>query len=139
MERGDISNAIPMRLMFMWEGCLVEPAKRRRLDTADRFVRRAKVNSHVSARVWDLVWRYDFRLDLLTVLGENLDDALHEWVDYRSLPFSNVYAFDSKQEAHQFLLTMPHVAKVFVGPDESPILFGGKTQNVPANGDWEPL
>lgn len=139
MRGGDLSNQVTPRLLFLWEGCVAENVKRRVYESPERHLRRMAPRLNVVRRMWDVAWRFDYRVDVFSLLGENYGAPLEKVIDRLDLPVSHVTAYDSFTQAAKLMAYAPAVARIFVGEEYSPIAFGGKTVVVPSEGDWEPL
>lgn len=99
MQRGDLSNRLPPRWLFVFEGVIgkLEPEQARAFRLAMRMGRFKKaancwdIHPHVQKVIWDLTWRRDYRFDIITFLGEDFADALEKRLTRESLPFSNLW------------------------------------------------
>lgn len=133
MERGDLSNRLPPRWLFVYEGVIgrVPVEKRRQYDiyVKLRQYRRAAgcfvTEAHVQKVIWDLVWRRDFRFDVVTFLGDDMADALEKKLTGESLPFSNLWAVDEAELAAR-LAYMPDVVYVVHGDPSRRLAYGNR-------------
>src|SRR5687767_1895788 len=98
MEKGDLSNEVVPRLAIVFEGLIG------RLDTAlaaqqeKAFVRLRRykraahcwtIDRHVTAHMWDLTWRHNFSVDVLTYKQDRYAEAIEALLDEYLLPVSN--------------------------------------------------
>lgn len=119
MEGGDLSNSLPPRWLFVFEGVIgrlpLEKARAARLWARAGQWRRVaelyEVEPHVQKVIWDLTWRRDYRFDIVTFYGEPFAAALEKRLSRESLPFSNLWAVDEDTLA-QRLVYMPDVQYV---------------------------
>ena len=147
MEGGDLSNDLPYRMLFLWEDTVarrpqgwdslvsrVHQGLHRRQSVLDRWA----PNPAVTRRMWDLAWRHSYRLDLLTLLGEDYRPALEEWVDRHDLPVSHVH-FTDRSGINATLAALVDVHTVFYGDSGYDLWFGGKGRRIDPRHDWEPF
>lgn len=131
MERGDLSNRLPPRWLFVFENVVgrVPPKKTAewklamRLGRFKRAVGCYEMEPHVIKVLWDLYWRRDYRFDVVTFMGEGFRDALEKRLDRESVPFSNVWAEDEDTLARR-LAYMPDVQYVVHGDTSRHLTYG---------------
>jgi hypothetical protein len=129
--RGDLSNRLPPRWLFVFEGVIgqVPPPRVAEYKLATRLHRwrRAvdcfELEDHVRKVIWDLTWRRDYRFDVVTFLGQSFAEHLERRLDRESLPFSNVWAVD-EQTLAQRLTFMPDVQYVIHGDPARHLSYG---------------
>ena len=133
MQKGDLSNALAPRWLFVFEGVIGDlgAGDVARFKFAMRTRRyRAAANCfelvpHVQKVIWDLTWRKDYRFDVVTFLGEPFADALEKRLERESLPFSNLWAVDESSLA-QRLACMPDVMYVLHSDPSRRLAYGNR-------------
>lgn len=142
MEGGDISNAVSPRCLYVFEGLLaVAPSDVRstiatkvdiRLRRWDRVIRRMEFDTTVAQLLWDLVWRYGIRFDVVTFLyDESFATPLFKHLDGElGLPISHVLWYPSPQALASGLAVMPDVARVFDANQQNALAYGGRGRYV---------
>lgn len=133
MERGDLSNALPPRWLFVFEGVIgrvppehaAEFKLAMRLRRWKRAVRCYDIEEHVRKVIWDLTWRRDYRFDIVTFLGEDFAEHLERRLERESLPFSNCWAVDETTLARR-LAVMPDVQYVIHGDPSRHLTYGNR-------------
>lgn len=133
MERGDLDNRLPPRWLFVFEGVIGRvPAERQREYRLamrwSRWKRAAncyELEPHVRKVIWDLVWRRDFRFDVVTFLGEEFAEALEKRLARESLPFSNLWSVTATSLAER-LAFMPDVMYVVHGDTQRLLTYGNR-------------
>lgn len=140
MRGGDLDDRIPPRLMFVFEDCVATRGKKRPLLNPKRSaeLRHWTPNPTVTKRMWDIVQRHDFRIDMLTLLGPEWEDDLHHWVDKHDLPVSHVFATDA-EGLPDLLNARVHTQRVYFGSPDHSFFFGHRGHQIPTDRDWEPL
>lgn len=133
VQGGDLDNRLPPRWLFVFEGVIGRvPAERaadyRRAMRWSRFKRAAnyfEIEPHVQKVIWDLVWRRDFRFDVVTFLGASFAEALETRLTRESLPFSNLWPVTEDSLARR-LATMPDVLYVVHGDPSRHLTYGNR-------------
>lgn len=133
MQGGDLSNRLPPRWLFVFENVLATVPDRRLLEwkAAVRLRRWKRVancyemHPHVMKVIWDLVWRRDYRFDVVTFLGEDFAEALEKRLHREALPFSNLWAVTEETLA-QRLAYMPDVMFVIHGDPSRHLAYGNR-------------
>lgn len=101
MRGNDLGNKVVPRDVLVWEGLLGLLPDKKIEATEAKFRRKGKwheavacyeVNELLARKVWDLVWRFDFELDLLTYHGVSFAQALQERMDNENMPFRRVWS-----------------------------------------------
>lgn len=133
MRGGDLSNQLPPRWLFVFEGVIgdlrpdaVAPFKlamrmKRWRRAADCF----ELIPHVQKIIWDLTWRRDYRFDIVTFLGQPFCDALERRLARESLPFSNLWSVDEASLSKR-LATMPDVLYVIHSDPSRHLAYGNR-------------
>lgn len=119
MQNGDLSNRLPPRWLFVWEGVIATvPTELAAAHSRACRMRRIKkavscyqTHPHVMKVIWDLYWRRDFRFDVVTFLGDDWADSIERRLNDEGMPFSNVWAVDEASLAKR-LAYMPDVLYV---------------------------
>lgn len=144
MEHGDISNELPPRMLFVFEG-LVAYCDQPRQEQASVKLRRWKraanlweYDSLILKHLWDLQFRRNFRLDCITFKGEPFGEALQEKFDRDYVPFSNVYAMNEAQLQRR-LASMIDVVRVFDPIPIRALAWGRKGEYVNSAQPFNPL
>ena len=75
--------------------------------------------------VWDLVWRTDFRFDVVTFLGPRMAEAIEERMKRESLPFSNCFSETTDSLAKR-LAFMPDVKYVVHNDPDRLLAYGNR-------------
>jgi hypothetical protein len=152
MQHGDISNQESGRLWFVAEGLVLLPLKqidhprlmpgarrigwRRSLAT---YVRSSfEVSTWIYKRMWDLAWRFDFRLAIVTFnTTPGWADAIGEYLDEFDIPAPvRGYELDSFKDG---IVTLPSCLRVFDPEPARALSFGPKGTYVDPAFDFEPL
>jgi len=133
VQRGDLSDRLPPRWLFVFENVIgAVPADRAlqwklamRAHQWRIAANQYEVEPHVSKVIWDLVWRRDFRFDIVTFLGDGMAGALEKRLSRESLPFSNLWSV-SEDTLAQRLAYMPDVLYVVHGDPTRHLSYGNR-------------
>lgn len=133
MQGGDLSNRLPPRWLFVFEGVIgflpEERATEFKLSVRFKRWRRAancfEIHPHVQKVLWDLMWRRDYRFDIVTFLGDEFAEALEKRLTRESLPFSNLWAVTEDTLAKR-LAYMPDVMYVIHGDTARHLSYGNR-------------
>lgn len=133
MEGGDLSNRLPPRWLFVFEGVIGSvPAKRAaeyklamRLHRYKRAADCFEIETHVQKVIWDLYWRRDFRFDVVTFLGDSFSEHLERRLSRDALPYSNCWSVDESSLAAR-LAYMPDVQYVIHGDPSKHLTYGNR-------------
>lgn len=149
MLGGELDDRLPPRMCFVFEDCVASRdrgqsvvlggrrvGKRRR--TVETELKHWHPNPTVVARMWDVVHRHDFRVDMITAYGPEWEGPLMKWVDRHDLPVSHVFATDVEGLNDQ-INTMVRTMVFFFGNPGHLLWFGGRGRQIPIDRDWEPL
>jgi hypothetical protein len=120
MQKGDISNEVAPRVIFVFEhniGYLRPSAEvmERTLIKARRWRRAVdlwEIPQHVHTMLWDTAWRWECRFDIVTYKPEKFAGYLLDRLNEEDVPFSNLWA-EPKEEFLHRLTFMPSVQYVF--------------------------
>lgn len=133
MEKGDISNAVVPRFLFVFEGIIGKlpdvraESKARALFAIHQWVRCVRcyqIDTHISKVLWDLAWRQSIQFDVVTFLGEGMADAIRDRLDYLQLPVSNVDHTTGDELVHQ-LTYRPNIVQIVHPFPDWQFRFGG--------------
>lgn len=83
------------------------------------------INELLARKVWDLVWRYSFEIDLLTYHGPGFARALEKRMDDDDMPFRRVWSEQPNILARKIAI-MPSVRTIYDPYPEHRFLYGGK-------------
>lgn len=133
MQGGDLSNRLPARWLFVYEGVIANvPPERigeyRRAVATRRWKRAAacwQTEPHVQKVIWDLVWRRDFRFDVVTFMGEHMAEAVELQMQHEALPFSNCWP-TSESDLATRLAYMPDVQFVVHADPSRRLAYGNR-------------
>jgi len=139
MRNGDLGNFELPRMWFVVEGIVLLPTKAKRKKHAAKHVRDDFELSVIAMRrVWDLVWRYDFRVNLVTFEQDpDYVAALQEWLDAVDYP-APLYSF-SLEEFMDTVVVLPSCYAVFDADARRAFMYGGKGVHVDAHTDFDPI
>ena len=99
MQAGDISNDVAPRFVFVFEGLLaslptpIAVAQEKTYARLHRWKKAAalwKIDGTVQSHMWDLVWRYDFGLDVITYKPADYAEAIEDMLDRHQMPAARV-------------------------------------------------
>lgn len=131
VRNGDLSNGYAPRFVFVWEN-LVAQCENTSVEAVAVRLHRWKyavglwtVNTHIRKCLWDIAFRQDYRLDLLTFRPEGFAEALRGKLDYEGLPFSNVLCSTPAIFARK-LAFLPDVRAVFDADTSHRFFYGGR-------------
>ena len=132
MDRGDISNEIPPRVLVVFDGLLGQiPDSQQRQATVWRSLARWKkvaglydIDPASRARLHDLSWRQGWRIDVVTFDNEHVAEALADRFDVMNLAVSHVYSVADPAALSAMLAYMPEVRYVVHGMAEMQMAFG---------------
>lgn len=134
MLNGDLSNVVVPRLVLVFEGALgFLPPDRveqyNKLGSAGHWDQAARcwdLNELMMRKIWDVVWRQSFQLEVVTYAGpQNLAESLQERFDEENLPVSRTLASTPDRMARR-LAYAPDIAVVYDSNAEHAFTYGGK-------------
>jgi hypothetical protein len=134
MEKGDIDNSVPPRAIVIFNDLIGGIPKSRTvrvemLRTARRWKAVAEaydINLPVRAKLHDLTWRHNLRVDCVLVDHPKVAEAMEGRFNRMNLAISNVYAVNEVKEVADRLAYMPEVLWVIFGNPEWMYAFGRK-------------
>lgn len=139
MQDGDLSNEVAPRLLFVFEGTVATlPSKATatkerlycRTKRWDRAVGLWEVSDRASALLWDVLWRYHYRFDIVTFRPFGFAQALMRRFDAEGFPVGNVRASSPSSLAQQ-LAYMPDVRYVYDADPDHVLTYGGRGVHMP--------
>lgn len=140
MQGGDISNEVPPRAIFVFEGLIAYPPTSKlplattvaaRLHRWDRVLNAWTLNETMVKQMWDHAWRRGIQFDVVTFLyEESFAVALWHRLDNLGLPMSRVLWYPSLQHLAEGLAYMPDVYVVYAGTWSASLAFGKKGYHV---------
>lgn len=134
MQGNDLSNQVVPRLVVVWEhllGLLPSKTDEAKVSTYLRLKRwkRAvgvyQINEPLAHRIWDVSFRLNFSVDVITWLGPQFCDALRERLDDEDLPIHHV-TYSTPNVYARKLAYMPYVAAIYTPDEKHQFLFGSK-------------
>lgn len=138
MQGGDLGTDLPPRLLFVFEDVIGRlPDDRLRAVRKYRKMQRwgRLVGCYVPVpgtrdRLWDLVWRQGFIVDVVALwLPGECELALHEWVELHNLPVRTVM-FATLDEISRSLSRLVDVKAVVHAEEDRPFAFGSRGRHV---------
>jgi len=121
MENGDIDNRVSPRLVIVWENLLgLLPNKRAEVKCSTyiryhrwkRAVNTFEINGLLADRIWDVTWRLNFSVDLITYLPEPFAVELEKRISREDLPIGHVTA-ESPAHLAKRIAYMQHIACIY--------------------------
>lgn len=150
MRNGDISNAQSGRLWFVAEGLVLLPIKGvivapkpKRVGmkrAAYSLLRSSYMINHICyKRMWDLAWRYDFRLAVVTFNSAFPEwvESLRDWLDEVDIPAA-VHAY-SYEDFVTNVVSLPSCLRVYDADINRAMSYGAKGSWIDPHYDFEPL
>lgn len=148
MEKGDISDAHPPRLVFTWDTVAHLPDSQRAEEhAAIRFHRWKRACSRwvlyetMHDWLWQIAWNTDFKV-AFAVLDRppGFADAVRTRVDSHRLPVRDVLQFESADHLARRLAHMPDVQRVYFSNPRHGLKYGRVGEFVPGGGaGWHPF
>lgn len=134
MKGNDLDNLVVPRDVVVWEGLLgllpdpkvaAQEEKFRRKGKWKQAVACYEVNEMLARKVWDLVWRFSFELDLLTYHGHQFAVELEERMDNEGMPFRRVWSEQPNILARRLSL-QPDIRTVYDPDPAHQFTYGSK-------------
>lgn len=144
MEHGDLSNAVPPRFLFVFEGLIASvPTEQKPVELGlvqfrrwKRAARLWRIDEYALSVVWDHAWRHAASVDMVTFLPGPYAEAIAERLDSESVPYGNLIVTTPDILARR-IVYMPDVQRIFYAQPERPFLFGDRGNYVPKGaGAW---
>lgn len=138
MQYGDLSAQIVPRLVLVFEGSLgfLEASKVgqfNKLGSAglwDAAARCWDLNDMMMRKIWDVVWRQSFQLEVVTYAGPpSLAESLQERFEEENLPISRTLASTAERMARR-LSYAPDIAYVYDTDPRHVMMYGGKGRHM---------
>lgn len=136
MQGGDISNEVSPRLLVVFENLLgILPDKKAeakaatylRLRQYRRAVNTFEINEALAAKIWDVVWRYKYSVDVVTWVNERFANEVRDRLDREDLPIAHV-SYENLNNFARKISYMPYVAAIYDPDPSHQFTFGGKTR-----------
>lgn len=86
------------------------------------------INETLAKVIWDTVYRYAYRIDVVTYLGEDFAEALEKRLDDEHLPISSVWA-DEPHKLARAIAYRPDIAAIF--DNDHHLFYGSKGRTLP--------
>lgn len=145
MEGGDISNEVPPRFYFVFEGLIgrVPPKEQRRYDRLCKLRRWEKaaalweIDDVALSYMWDMAWRHHFQVDVVTFVEEH--EALRDRLDEEGIPYGHLRHYASPDSLAMRLAYMPYVTRIYYAYPERPFVFGDRGVYTPEQRVFDPL
>lgn len=138
MRNGDLGNFELPRMWFVVEGVVLLPNGSGDKPSAKKLRSMYTLSTFAYKRVWDLVWRYDFRVNLVTF---NTDPdyvaAVQDWLDEVDFP-APLYAY-TFEEFVDSIVTLPSCFAVYDANPKRAFTFGPKGALIDAHRDFDPF
>jgi hypothetical protein len=137
VKDGDIDNTVTPRLLVVWEGLLAIPpdaSEKNRFSTWISARKSGKtrtmidsfdLNTTMAKHVWDVTWRRNYSVDVVTFLGVQYLPHIEAWIDRHDLPIGHV-TNETPDTLARRLSYMPHVAAVYDPDPTRRYTYGGK-------------
>lgn len=134
MRANDLDNVVVPRDALVWEGLfgLYPDEKTKRLEA--RFRAKGKwdnavdcytINEMLARKIWDLTWRFNVQIELVTWWGPDFRRALEDRMDRENMPFSRIWS-DNPLVLARRLAVMPDLRTIYDPDPEHQFLFGSK-------------
>lgn len=134
MQGGDISNQVVPRLVIVFENLLgllptktaeAKAASYLRFKRWNRAVNVYEINEGLARRIWDVTWRLDFSVDVITYVSEEFAEAVEKRLEREDLPIRSVWFTEPHLLARK-LAYMPQVACIYDPDPHHVFTFGSK-------------
>ena len=151
VKHGDISNDQAGRLWFVAEGLVLLPVKHENvwlMPSARKIGNRRAIASFLRStyelntwtykRMWDLAWRFDFKLAIVTFnVTPDYGEVLGEWLEEFDIP-APVRAFTYEAFLDSVVM-LPSCIRVYDANPSRALSFGSKGTYIDPQHDFEPL
>lgn len=136
MEKGDLSNDMPARVLVVANDFLIKPQANRStwkfeitgrgFGRRRRLIDQLEIDPEVRAWLHDYTWRRHFRVDVVVIgwVDDSWLKALHDRFDRMNLSIAQVYGVRDAKELVDSLAYMPEVTAVVHGRPDWNFAFG---------------
>ncbi len=130
----DLGNKVLPRDALVFEGLLGILQDPKVAAQATKFAKRGKwreavacydMNELLSRKIWDLVFRFDIEIDLLTYVSREFALALEDRMNNEDMPFRRVW-FEEPNMLARRLATMPNLRTIYDPDPAHQFLYGGR-------------
>jgi len=134
MQGNDIGGEFVPRLVIVFEGLIgllptktaeVKAQSLLRFNRYRRFVNQFEINDALAKRMWDVTWRYNMEVDVVTFTDPRVVAPLEKRLDKEDLPVRRVW-FDEVSLLGRRIATMPQVAAIYDANPDHRFTFGSK-------------
>ncbi len=133
MQGNDLGNEVVPRILLVWEGLVAVPPIKfslksrvfRGLGNETHLVDQYQPNDLVCRKIWDITWRHDIRIEVVTWLGESYVDSITEWIANEDLPIPKVSHYDPQLLSRKISF-MPQIAAIYDPDPSHQFLFGSR-------------
>lgn len=133
MEKGDLSNEMPPRILVVANDFLIHIPQRTVFNGGRGFGKWKRIADHIeiddTVRLYlhDFTWRRTFRVDAVVIgVPEELAERLGERFSRMNLAIANTYSAATEQDVVKRLAYMPDVMYVVHGRDDWTYTFGSR-------------
>ncbi|MFN2347137.1 MAG: hypothetical protein ABR616_15670 [Dermatophilaceae bacterium] len=140
IEKGDISNSIAPKLVFIFDGLVGRipqdeervAARLRKRGKWDQLARVYEVDTKMGAHLWDIIWRSPFSFDIVSFEtdDEKWYDALERLLNRANVPHSRLEIYADPNDFAQHMAYAPNILRVFHGNPSWNFKFGDRGQYV---------
>lgn len=131
MEKGDLSNEVAPRLVFVFEGVvgrLRDELREKGMLKLHRWAKAVEcweIPELARSILWDTAWRYSYRFDIVTHRPPGFAKALVPLLEEADIPYTQVRSWRPEQLARH-LIAMPDVQTVYFADPENRFTYGGR-------------
>lgn len=139
---GDISNRVALRTIFIFEDLVAHVPNRKhdvyralmKIHQYRRAIDLFRADEYTLSHSHDMLWRYDFRFDVVTFLPDGCLRHIEKWLERKDFAYSHLKKYASAVELEGALASMPEVARVFYPASKGYFSYGHRGQGVSQDG-----